>query len=113
MKIDKTKLANIIVLPPVNGSVNTLVLHNDYTKEDFIIQLGSDYSPHSDRYSYFEVKQLSYLNFSTGLYSYVLLSDDIETSKGMLKVIDSDVVPVFNIVPDVPKNDDDYKIFKG
>jgi len=106
--ISKDKEINTVVLSQLDKPYNTftLVLYSDYTKKDYTIDLGVDYSTGWERYTKFFVPQLAVTELETGEYNYIFMADDTVITYGVLLLTSTtDEVQYDAVVPAVDDND--------
>jgi len=106
--INKEDVSTILVLPQIDKEYFTykLQLHSAYTKSDFTIQLGDNYSQYNMRYSKFLIDNKEFDNLTSGEYEYKFFADDDVITFGLLVVNSiSDVVEYESAIPAAEDND--------
>ena len=111
--INKDDDSTILILSQLDKQYDsfTLKLNSGYTKKEYIIDLGINYSENSSRYTKFEILKSMVDSLSTGEYEFQFLADADVITFGLL-VIESatDEVVYESIVP--PAEDDDFYVVK-
>lgn len=106
--INKEDVSTILVLTQIDKdyTVYKLQLHSAYTKSDYTIQLGDNYSQYNSRYTKFLVDNVEFASLTSGEYEYKFLADDVEITFGLLLLKStSDKVVYESAIPAVEDND--------
>lgn len=105
--INKDLELNNLIFSEVLESA-TLLLHSDFTNEDFEIDLGINYSMYN-RFSHFELTD--YTGLVNGNYIYTLVSESVVIGTGLCKIIQSGTTSITPVLSFNPLHDD-LKVFK-
>jgi hypothetical protein len=106
--INKEDELTTVVLSPINGTYQLfkLTLYSDYTKKQYTLNLGENYSDVVKRYTKFVINDEQIQYYETGEYNYTFLGDTNVLSNGLFLLKDNRDKKVYqSIVPPVEDND--------
>jgi len=106
--INKGDDTTTVVLPQISvaDKLFKLALYSDYTKKEYTLYLGDNYSESIERYSKFLIYKDDLQGYESGEYNYAFIEDNVELSRGIFFLKDNtDKIDYQSIVPPVESND--------
>ena len=108
--INKEDVSTILVLPQIDKPYENfkINLHSEYTKSDYTIQLGDNYSQHNERYTKFIIDNSEFDSLTSGEYEFKFLADDDVITFGLLLLKSTSDIVVYECAIPAAEDDDFY-----
>jgi hypothetical protein len=106
--INKEDVQSIIVLSQLDKAYTSfkLSLYSDFTKREYTLDLGQNYSNSTSRYSQFVLQSSAFTDIASGEYEYSFIGDDDVLSFGLLVLSTTEDVEVYeSVIPAITDND--------